>query len=160
METHGSTTIATEPIEVVLAGSKPPWRPKVAGWCALLLGPMAGALVAAASFRRMGQARKAQQTIVYTFVGLVAVLVPLLLVIPADAPIKKLIAIAIEGAGFSVFPSVLREDYVNWKTTHPGTQPRNDYAATGWAVLGLFIYAVLAVTILTFELARNGSAAP
>jgi hypothetical protein len=35
--------------ETVLAANKPPWRPKVAGYVALLLGPMAGALVAASA---------------------------------------------------------------------------------------------------------------
>src|SRR5580704_9248749 len=120
MEAQDKRTVTSVPIEAVLSVGKPPWRPVVAGWSALLLGPMAGALVAAASFRRMGEGRKAQRTIVYTLIAVVAVMVPVLLVIPADAPIKKLIALAIEGAGFSVFPSVLREDYMKWKAANPG----------------------------------------
>ena len=127
----------------------------MAGWCALLLGPMAGSLVAAASFRRMGEGRKAQQTITYTLIAVVAVMVPVLLVLPADAPIKKLIAIAIEGAGFSVFPSVLREDYVKWKAANPGAKPRNDYASMGWALLGLVLYLVILALILMWEVWRR-----
>ena len=82
-----------------------PWRPKTAGYVALFLGPMAGALVAAANFRRMGQKRRAQQTLLYTLLLCIAFLVPFLLAIPAGAPIKKLILFAVEGAGYSVFPS-------------------------------------------------------
>ena len=96
-------------IETVLAGSKPPWRPKVAGYVALILGPMAGALVAAASFRSMGQPRKAQQTVFYAVLSCITFLIPFVLGIPADAPIKKIILPAVEGAGFSIFPSVLRK---------------------------------------------------
>jgi hypothetical protein len=155
LESQDNKAITSVPIEAVLAGSKPPWRPVVAGWCALLLGPIAGALVAAASFRRMGEGRKAQQTITYTLIAVVAVMVPVLLVLPADAPIKKLIAIAIEGAGFSVFPSVLREDYVKWKAANPGAKPRNDYASMGWALLGLVLYLVILALILMWEVWRR-----
>jgi hypothetical protein len=155
MEAQDKTTVTSVPIEAVLTGSKPPWRPVVAGWCALLLGPVAGALVTAASFRRMGKGRKAQQTIVYTLIAVVAVMVPVLLVIPEDAPIKKLIALAVEGAGFSVFPSVLREDYVKWKAAYPGAKPRNDYASAGWALLGLLLYLVIVALILTWEVWRR-----
>jgi hypothetical protein len=75
----------TSPIEIVLAGNKPLWRPKVSGYVALLLGPMAGAFVAAASFRNMGQPRKAQQTVFYTLLLCIAFLIPFLLGIPEGA---------------------------------------------------------------------------
>ena len=101
---------ASSAIETVLAGSKPPWRPKVAGYVALILGPIAGALVAAASFRSMGQPRKAHQTLFYTLLLCIAFLIPFVLGIPAGAPIKKIIVLAVEGAGFSIFPSIIRED--------------------------------------------------
>jgi hypothetical protein len=142
---------ATEPAS---AASKPPWRPKVAGYVALLLGPMAGALVAAASFRRMGQPRKAWQTIVYTLVFCIAFLVPFLLAIPTDAPIKKIILLAVEGAGFSVFPSVLREEYVKWRRVNPDVKPRNDYTSIGWGILGGFLYLTMASLISTYKLLR------
>ena len=138
-------------IETVLAGSKPPWRPKVAGYVALILGPMAGALVAAASFRSMGQPRKAQQTVFYTLSSCIAFLIPFVLGIPADAPIKKIILLAVEGAGFSIFPSVLREDYVKWKATNPGVKPRNDYASIGWGLLGALLYVAMGVLISVFR---------
>jgi len=108
------------PIETVLARSKPPWRPKVSGYVALILGPLAGALVVAASFRSMGQPRKGNQTVFYTLLLCIAFLIPFLLVIPADVPIKKIILLAVEGAGYSVFPSIIRQDYVEWKTSNPG----------------------------------------
>ena len=92
-------------IETVLTGNKPPWRPKVAGYVALFLGPIAGAFVVAVSFRKMGQPQKAQQTVFYTLLLCIAFLIPFLLGIPADAPIKKIILLAVEGAGYSVFPS-------------------------------------------------------
>jgi hypothetical protein len=139
------------PIEAVLAGNKPPWRPKVAGYVALILGPIAGALVAAASFRSMGQPRKAHQTMFYTFLLCIALLVPFILAIPADAPIKKIIVLAIEGAGYTVFPSIIREDYIKWKASNPSVKPRNDYTSIGWGVLGAFIYITIASLIVAFR---------
>lgn len=139
------------PIETVLAGNKPPWRPKVAGYVALILGPIAGALVAAASFRSMGQSRKAHQTMLYTLLFCIAFLVPFLLAIPAGAPINKIIVLAIEGAGYSVFPSIIREDYVKWKASNPGAKPRNDYTSIGWGVLGAIIYITIASLIVSFR---------
>jgi MFS family permease len=141
----------TSPIEAVLAGNKPPWRPKVSGYVAFILGPVAGALVAAASFRSMGQRRKAQQTVFYTILLCIAFLIPFILGIPAGAPIKKIIGLAVEGAGYSVFPSVLREDYVKWKQTNPGVKPRNDYASIGWGVLGALMYLTMAALIMAFQ---------
>ena len=139
------------PIETVLAGSKPPWRPKVSGYVALILGPLAGALVVAASFRSMGQPRKGNQTIFYTLLLCIAFLIPFLLVIPADAPIKKIILLAAEGAGYSVFPSIIRQDYVEWKISNPGVKPRNDYSSIGWGVLGALMYFAIAGFILAFR---------
>lgn len=142
---------ASASIESVLSRDKLPWRPKAAGYAALFLGPLAGALVAATSLRRIGQERKAQQTLLYTLVLCVAFLIPFLLGIPANAPIKKFILLAVEGAGYSVFPSILREDYVKWKATHPGLKPRNDWSATGWGILGALMYIALSVLILSFR---------
>ena len=90
-------------IETVLAGNKPPWRPKVAGYVALILGPIAGALVAAASFRSMGQPRKAHQTMFYTLLLCIALLIPFILAIPAGAPIKKIMVLAIEALDIASF---------------------------------------------------------
>jgi hypothetical protein len=138
-------------IETVLAGNKPPWRPKVTGYVALILGPIAGALVAAASFRSMGQPRKAHQTMFYTLLFCIAFLIPFILGIPAGAPIKKIIVLAIEGAGYSVFPSIIREDYMKWKASNPSVKPRNDYASIGWGVLGALIYLTIASLIAGFR---------
>ena len=142
---------SSSPIETVLAGSKPPWRPKVSGYVALILGPLAGALVVAASFRSMGQPRKGHQTVFYTLLLCIVFLIPFLLVIPADAPIKKIILLAVEGAGYSVFPSIIRQDYVNWRASNPGVKPRNDYTSIGWGVLGALTYFAIAVLILAFR---------
>ena len=139
------------PIETVLAGSKPPWRPKVSGYVALILGPLAGALVVAASFRSMGQPRKGNQTVFYTLLLCIAFLIPFLLVIPADVPIKKIILLAVEGAGYSVFPSIIRQDYVEWKASNPGVKPRNDYSSIGWGILGALMYFAIAAFILAFR---------
>jgi len=132
-----------ESTEAVLA-RKPPWRPKVAGYVAFLLGPMAGALVAAASFRRMGQTRKARQTILYTLFACTVFMSLFLLGLPDKAPIKPIILMAVEGAGFSIFPSIVRGEYVKWKRENPGAKPRNDYASIGWGLLGFFLYVALA----------------
>jgi hypothetical protein len=112
---------------------------------------MAGALVAAVCFRNMGLRRKAQQTLLYTFLLCVAFLIPFLLAIPPEAGIKKIILLAVEGAGYSVFPSVLREDYVKWRAVNPAAKPRNDWLATGWGLLGLLMYFALGVLILSFR---------
>ena len=112
---------------------------------------MAGAFVAAASFRSMGQPRKAQQTVFYTLLLCIAFLIPFILGIPAGAPIKKIIVLAVEGAGYSVFPSVLREDYVKWKATNPGVKPRNDYSSIGWGLLGALTYLTMTALIIAFQ---------
>jgi hypothetical protein len=138
-------------IETVLAGNKPPWRPKVAGYIALFLGPIAGALVVAASFRKIGQPQKAKQTVFYTLLLCVAFLIPFLLGIPADAPISKIILLAVEGAGYSVFPSIIQEDYGRWKASNPGVKPRNDYASIGWGILGALMYLTIAGLIGAFR---------
>ena len=135
-------------IEQVLSPGKPPWRPKVAGYNALLLGPMAGALVAAVSLRRMGKTEKAQRVLVYSALLCLAFLIPFLRGIPPGAPMKKIILIAVEGAGFSVFPSLLREDYTDWRTAHLDIKQRNDYASVGWGLLGLVVYILMGVLIL------------
>jgi hypothetical protein len=139
------------PIETVLAGSGPPWRPKVAGYAAFLLGPIAGALVAAASFRRMGQLEKAQKTVFYTLLLCIAFLVVFELGMPADAPIKKIIWLAVAGAGYSVFPSIVREDYLKWRAANPAAKPRNDWAAVGWGLLGVLIYLAIGALIALFR---------
>jgi hypothetical protein len=135
------------PIETVLAASGRPWRPKVAGYAGLLLGPMAGALVAAVSLRRMGQLEKAQKTVFYTLLLCMAFLIVFILGIPSDAPIKKFILLAVAGAGYSVFPSVIREDYVKWRAANPAGKPRNDWAAIGWGLLGALIYFAIGSVI-------------
>ena len=148
----GSQRIETgSAIETVLAGNKPPWRPKVAGYVALILGPIAGALVAAASFRSMGHSRKANQTVFYTLLLCIAFLIPFILGIPAGAPIKKVILLAVEGAGYSVFPSIIREDYVKWKASKRGVKPGNDYASIGWGILGALMYFTIASLIAAFR---------
>jgi len=141
----------TRAIETVLAGNKPPWRPKVAGYVALILGPIAGALVAAASFRSMGQPRKAHQTVFYTLLLSIAFLIPFILGIPDGAPIKKIMVLAVEGAGYSIFPSIMREDYLKWKASNPGVKPRNDYASVGWGVLGALTYVATAALVAAFR---------
>jgi hypothetical protein len=65
--------------------------------------------------------------------------------------IKKIIVLAVEGAGFSIFPSILREDYVKWKASNPGVKARNDYASVGWGVLGLLTYLAIAAVIAAFR---------
>jgi hypothetical protein len=140
----------TSAIETVLAGNKPPWRPKVAGYVAFL-GPIAGALVAAASFRSMGQPRKANQTVFYTLLLCIAFLIPFILAIPDGAPIKKIMVLAVEGAGYSIFPSIMREDYLKWKASNPGVKPRNDYASVGWGVLGALTYVATAALVAAFR---------
>jgi hypothetical protein len=150
-ESRSQEIVSSNAIETILAGTKPPWRPKVAGYVALLLGPIAGALVAAASFRSMGQPRKAHQTVFYTLLLCIAFLIPFVLGIPADAPIKKIILLAVEGAGYSVFPSIIREDYVKWKAANPGAKPRNDYASIEWGVLGALLYIAIGILIGAFR---------
>ena len=112
---------------------------------------MAGAFVAAVSFRRMGQPQKASKTLFYTLSLCIAFLIPFLLAIPPDAGMKKIIVLALEGAGYRMFPSILREDYVKWKASNPGVSPRNDWAATGWGILGALMFLAIAALILMFR---------
>ena len=142
-EGQNQVTAAPQVIEAVLAGSKPPWRPKVSGYVALLLGPLAGGLVAAASFRSMGQTQKARQTVFYTLVSCTVFLSVFVLAIPEHAPLNRIILLAVGGAGFSIFPSIVREDYVKWKKSNPGVKPRNDYTSIGWGILGAVLFVLL-----------------
>ena len=142
-EGQNQVTATPRAIETVLAGSKPTWRPKVSGYVALLLGPLAGGLVAAASFRSMGQTHKARQTVFYTVVGCAVFLSLVILGLPARAPLKPILMLAAAGAGFSIFPSIVRNDYVKWKKSNPGVKPRNDYTSIGWGILGSVLYVVL-----------------
>ena len=59
-------------IPAVPAENEIPWKPKTAGYVALFLGPMGGALVSAVNFPRMGQAHKAQHTLFYTLLLCIA----------------------------------------------------------------------------------------
>ena len=140
--------LTAAPIETVLEG-KAPWRPKVAARIGFFLGPIAGALVVAASLRRMGLPDKAKKTVTYTVLLCIAFLIPWLLLVPEDAGINKLILVAIEGASYTVFPSILREDYLNWRTAHPSVPARNGWAAVGWGILGLLIYSGLGLLVTT-----------
>jgi hypothetical protein len=101
-------------------------------------------LVAAASFRRMGQRRKARQTILYTIFACTVFMGLFLLGLPEKAPIKPIILLAVEGAGLTIFPSIVRGEYVKWKRENPGAKPRNDYASIGWGLLGFCLYVALA----------------
>jgi len=103
----------------------------------------------------MGQTRKATQTVLYTLAAFLPVLFTLFALIPADAGFKRIIGIAIEGAGFSVFPSVLRKDFLAWKAAHPGVHPRNDYAAAGWGMLGLLLTLVLLFLLSMWDVYRR-----
>jgi hypothetical protein len=136
------------------AQSKAPWRPKVSGYIAFFLGPVAGAFVAAASLRRMGESRKARATLLYTLVLCVAFLVPFILLIPPGAGIKKIILLAVEGAGFSVFPSIVREEYAKWRPLNPNVKPRNDYLSIGWGILGLLVYVTMMAVVDAYRLLR------
>jgi hypothetical protein len=98
-----------------------------------------------------GSTAEGHQTVLYTLLFCISFLIPFLLFIPSDAPIKKIILLAVEGAGYSVFPSVIRQDYVKWKTSNPGVKPRNDYASIGWGVLGALMYFAIAALILAFR---------
>ena len=115
------------------------------------INPGSGALVAAASFRSMGQPRKAQQTVFYTLLLCIAFLIPFLLAVPADAPIKKIILLVVEGAGYNVLPSIVREEYVKWRGSNPDVKPRNDYASIGWGVLGALLYFTMGALIVAFR---------
>jgi hypothetical protein len=99
----------------------------------------------------MGHSRKANQTVFYTLLLCIAFLIPFILGIPAGAPIKKVILLAVEGAGYSVFPSIIREDYVKWKASKRGVKPGNDYASIGWGILGALMYFTIASLIAAFR---------
>jgi len=137
-------------ITTVPVGNKPPWKTKSFRLCCINPGSNGGALVAADSFRSMGQPRKAQQTVFYTLLRCIAFLIPFLLAIPADAPIKKIILLAVEGAGYSVFLSIVQEEYVKWRGSNPDVKPRNDYASIGWGIVGALLYFTMGALIAAF----------
>ncbi len=57
-----------------------------------------------------------------------AFLIPFVPGISEDAPIKKIILLAVQGAGYSVFPSVLREGYLECRAANPDVKQRNGLA--------------------------------
>ena len=113
-----------EAVEALAAPNtaKRPWRPYVAGVNGLLLGPIAGILVAWLNLRRLGSFVKAQKLLFY---AVPAFLVELFILLRLPQNPSRIFGIATTIASYKVFTFVQDPDFERWKLANPGEQTSN-----------------------------------
>jgi len=117
---------------------KRPWPPYVAGVNGLLLGPIAGTLVAWLNLRRLGNLVKAQKLLIY---AAPAFLVELFILLRLPQSSSRVFGIATTVASYKVFTFVQDPDFKRWKLGNPVEHARNGWSSLGWGIFG----AVLAM---------------
>lgn len=124
--------------------TKPPWKPRVAGIAALLLGPLAGAFVTYVNLRRLGQERKAKVTLAWSMAAILAIIV-VLIYLPDS--LTRIVGLCVEGAGAAGYPAIQRDDFALWEKNHPQMTPASGWRSLGLAFLGLVTFLALAIGI-------------
>lgn len=128
---------------------KAPWKPKVAGRIAFFFGPVAGALVASTSLRRMGYAQGARR--VFQLALGIAVVEGVIFFFVPDTW-TRLIGIGAEIAFLLTFPALMEKEFIEWQATHPNTKPSNGWNAIGWGflgILGFFAVGIIVIVLLS-----------
>ena len=121
-----------------------PWSPTAAWVNAILLGPMAAALVAYLSLKRMGAAAKAKQTLLIGLIGS-AILIPVL--IKVNLPSYASVPLSLMIGGFCA--NIQQPEFKAWQVANPGVDPRSAWASLGWGLLGLLGFLCMAFVIAT-----------
>jgi len=123
---------------------KPPWKPWVAGVMSLLFGPLTGALVAYANFKRLAQPRKANLTLAWSIPATLAIIVALFYL---PESFTRIFALCVQAAGVAGYSAIQKEDFALWEKNHPQVQPANGWRSLGLAFLGVVTFFVLAFGI-------------
>jgi hypothetical protein len=117
-----------------LQPSRPrPFEPYVAGVNAILFNPLAGALVCALNFKRLGNSTRARQVLVY---GIPAALIQAYfsLRLPPGGH-ARYFNIVFAVASYKIF-TFLQDDYVDrWKVSNPAGVPKGFWSTIGWSIL-------------------------
>jgi hypothetical protein len=128
-------------IQLPAEASKPPWRPRTAGRIAFWFGPVAGALVVAASLRRIGHQQKARKVMILAFV--VGTVEAAILSFVPDG-VGRLIGLAGHICFLLFFPPLMEAEFNGWQEAHEAVEPSNGWKALGWAVAGAFALFAIA----------------
>ncbi|MGA8034956.1 MAG: hypothetical protein WA823_15490 [Candidatus Acidiferrales bacterium] len=139
-------SVPTEPSVVatsVEAVAKPPWRPRVSGIGGFLCGPLAGAIIAFINLRRLNENRKANWTLALT---ILACLIFGVVIAEATDTFATVIGKVIGNVVSPfLFPLLQKKAFDEWAKNHPLAESSNGWRASGWAILGLVVYFVIAV---------------
>jgi hypothetical protein len=110
---------------------RPPWRPRVAGLSAMFLGPVAGGIVCAVNFRRLGKKKKALPTVVCSLLVTLLFVTLMDFVLPENEPLIRIFGLGILIAGFATFSNLQENDFETWSGQYQDSEPAN-----GWSSLG------------------------
>ena len=130
--------------ESVKPRPKRPWRPHVAGVSAVILGPVAGILIAWRNLITLGNPQKATQLLVYA-VPLLFIELYLLFRLP-EGP-SRILGLAITFASYKLFTFPQEPDFRAWMERNPAANPRNGWTSLGWGLSGLVLAVVLALGV-------------
>jgi disulfide bond formation protein DsbB len=125
---------------------KAPWRPQAAGRIAFFFGPIAGALVAAISLRRMGRQQSAKKLMPLALA--VAAVECAILAIWIPVALNPFVGLGAEIAFLFIFPVFMKKEFSEWQAKHPCAMPSNGWNAIGWGLLGAVVF--IAIYILAF----------
>jgi hypothetical protein len=123
--------------------AKPPWRPLVSGVAGFLCGPIAAALIAFINLRRLNQRRKAVWTLALTVLG--SVIFGLAISMATEnvsSGVGKLIGHVVSPF---LYPFLQQRAFGEWQNSNPGAKYDNDWRSSGWAILGLAAWFVIAI---------------
>jgi hypothetical protein len=119
-----------------------PWRPRVSGISGFLCGPLAAAIITFINLRRLGERRMAFWTIALTVVacagyGLAVAMLP----DSATTALGKVIGNVLSPF---LFPLLQTRAFAEWEKGHPEATPDNGWRSSGWSILGLAAFLVIA----------------
>lgn len=130
------------------------WTPLAIGVYGLLLGYPCAIIPAARNWRALGMHRDARLHLAAAF--LLSIPYVMMFIFWPGTPVR-LVRAVLNVVTFSYLKAKLRSDIADAQEANPAlaVQYRSWYSAMGWALLGLFVFVLLAaVIILTVTLAR------
>ena len=148
VERNASTTRTIEALPV--EPKRSPWRPRVAGISAMFFGPVAGGLVCAINFKRMGQEKKARLTIICSLLFTLLFVALIDFVLPDNEPLIRGIGLGVLVAGFVTFSNLQENDFETWSNQNQESKPANGWSSIGWGLLGLLVLLVIVTVLAMF----------
>ena len=125
---------------------KPPWRPRAAGRIAFFFGPVAGALIASISLRRMGFLDRSKKALRISF-GIAVGEGVILFFLPNG--FTGIFGLVTEIIFLLTFPKLMEHEFAEWQSVHPDVIPSSGWNAIGWGILGSLLFIVVAVAVMT-----------